>query len=96
MQWTTYLSWQMSRRRPQRAGSVHGGGADIAIGTLDRVRERFLREREDARRRVERAYRNDPSVLGGEANPYLDPFTNEWRAWYTDSADLRAVHVSVY
>jgi len=67
--------------------SVPNGG-----GTLHRMRTRFVEEREQVRRRNMRKYSNDPTILGHEVNPYFDPFTREWRIWYTDT-DLRTVYL---
>jgi hypothetical protein len=53
-------------------------------GTLQRIRNRLEKEREQVQRRIDRRYVNDPNVLG-QVNPYYDPFLKEWRVWYTDA-----------
>lgn len=59
-------------------------------GTLNQMRTRFLEEREQIRSRNIRKYSGDPTILGHEVNTYFDPFTREWRIWYTDT-DLRTI-----
>lgn len=73
-----------------RTGSnrISNGG-----GTLQKLRKRFIDEREQARNRNTRKYSNDPTILGNTVNTYFDPFTREWRIWYTDT-DLQTIHLS--
>lgn len=61
-------------------------------GTLLRIRKKYEAERERVRRTSTRKYARDRTVLGHEVNPYYDPFTREWRIWYTDT-DLRTVYL---
>ena len=80
----------MKRRRPTvRTGNttnrMSNGG-----GTLHHMRARFIEEKEQVRTRNMRIYSGDPTILGQEINPYFDPFTREWRIWYTDT-DLRTI-----
>jgi len=83
-----------SRTIPRTSNTSHsnavnnrGGG-----GTLDRMRTCFMTEREQVRVRVMRKYINDPTILGHEVNPYFDPFTRQWRIWYTDT-DLQTIYL---
>lgn len=64
------------------------GGA----GTLQRIRKQFAADRQRVLRKSMRKYARDSTVLGREVNPYYDPFTQEWRIWYTDT-DLRTVYL---
>ena len=76
------------RRRAPRKVKTHGvsnGG-----GTLHQMRARFIEEREQVRNRNRRLYSGDPTILGHEVNTYFDPFTRQWRIWYTDT-DLRTI-----
>lgn len=80
----------VKRRRPTvRTGNttnrMSNGG-----GTLHHMRARFIEEKEQVRNRNMRIYSGDPTILGQEINPYFDPFTREWRIWYTDT-DLRTI-----
>mmetsp|Transcript_20022 Transcript_20022/g.49825 ORF Transcript_20022/g.49825 Transcript_20022/m.49825 type:complete len:482 (+) Transcript_20022:245-1690(+) len=59
-------------------------------GTLHQMRARFIEEREEVRNRNTRIYSGDPTILGHEVNTYFDPFTRQWRIWYTDT-DLRTI-----
>jgi hypothetical protein len=58
-------------------------------GTLQRIRNRLEKEREQVQRRLDRRYVKDSNVLG-QVHPYYDPFLKEWRVWYTD-ANLQTV-----
>ncbi len=80
----------VKRRRPtvktgNNANRISNGG-----GTLHHMRTRFIEEKEQVRARNMRIFSGDPTILGHEINPYFDPFTREWRIWYTDT-DLRTI-----
>jgi hypothetical protein len=60
--------------------------------TLLRVRREFLAERERIRASATHRFSTNPAILGHEVNPYYDPFTSQWRLWYTDT-ELRTVYV---
>ena len=70
----------------RRGATVRTGNGG---GTLYEIRRRYLEEREQIRARNTSIYANDPDVLG-QVNTYFDPFTMEWRIWYTDT-DLRTI-----
>ena len=80
--------------RRRRGVTTRTGNNSVANrgGTLHQIRTRFVEEREQVRRRNMRKYSNDPTILGHEVNSYFDPFTREWRIWYTDT-DLRTVYL---
>eukprot|EP00535_Pseudo-nitzschia_heimii_P006875 CAMPEP_0197187944 /NCGR_PEP_ID=MMETSP1423-20130617/16887_1 /TAXON_ID=476441 /ORGANISM="Pseudo-nitzschia heimii, Strain UNC1101" /LENGTH=477 /DNA_ID=CAMNT_0042639661 /DNA_START=253 /DNA_END=1686 /DNA_ORIENTATION=- len=67
--------------------SVSNGG-----GTLQKMRTRFLDEREKVRNRNTKIYSDDPTILGNNVNTYFDPFRREWRIWYTDT-DLNTIYL---
>jgi hypothetical protein len=57
------------------------------LGTLQVIRDLLEQERAQVERRVQRRYKSDSNVLGGQGqvNTYYDPFRREWRIWYTNS-----------
>jgi hypothetical protein len=61
--------------------------------TLFRIQKAYNAERDRVRTRVAPRYVNDSTVLGGEVNIYLDPFTSQWWIWYTESTNLQTVFV---
>jgi len=77
------------RRAPSRKGNTRGSNRG---GTLHQMRTRFIEEKEQVRNRNMKTYSNDPTILGREVNTYFDPFTREWRIWYTDT-DLRTIYL---
>ncbi|KAG7364628.1 cytochrome b5-like heme/steroid binding domain containing protein [Nitzschia inconspicua] len=62
-------------------------------GTLLRIRKEFKAETEHVQARVASRFANDPTVLGREVNTYFDPFTGQWRLWYTESNTLTTIFV---
>lgn len=74
-------------RSRTRSNRISDGG-----GTLQKMRTRFIDEREQVRQRNTRKYSNDSTILGNDVNTYFDPFTREWRIWYTDT-DLQTIHL---
>jgi hypothetical protein len=81
---------KIRRRRAttrKRKSRVSNGG-----GTLHQMRTRFIEEKEQVRNRNMRIYSDDPTILGHEVNTYFDPFTREWRIWFTDT-DLRITYL---
>jgi len=80
------------RRLPKRIPKKINNGNCISNGggTLQQMRARFLEEREEVRNRNRRIYSGNPTILGHEVNTYFDPFTRQWRIWYTDT-DLQTI-----
>ena len=60
-------------------------------GTLLRIRKQYLRDRE---RNLQLSHERYSSLsFLNRANPYFDPFCQQWKCWYTDS-NLQVVFVS--
>jgi len=78
----------------RRGATTRTGNSRVSNGggTLHQMRTRFIEEREQVRIRNMRKYSTDPTILGLEVNTYFDPFTREWRVWYTDT-DLRTIYL---
>ncbi len=80
------------RRLPKRIPKKNNNNNRISNGggTLLQMRDRFLEEREEIRNQNRRIYSGNPTILGHEVNTYFDPFTRQWRIWYTDT-DLQTI-----
>jgi Cytochrome b5-like Heme/Steroid binding domain/F-box domain len=71
---------QQQQRRRRRPG-----------GTLRRIRNQYLLERERILKSVNKEYASISTH--GHANPFYDPFCQQWQCWYTDS-NFQTVFVS--
>jgi len=81
-------------RRTRRVTKIRTGNKSMTNGggTLHQMQKRFLEEREQVRNRNTRKYSNDSNIIGHEVNTYFDPFTRNWRIWYTDT-DLQTIYL---
>jgi cytochrome b involved in lipid metabolism len=71
---------QQQQRRRRRPG-----------GTLRRIRKQYVLERERILKSVNKEYASISTH--GHANPFYDPFCQQWQCWYTDS-NFQTVFVS--